>query len=215
MPHGALDIMVNTETNEAVIIEINSQASIRTHLFPMKGIARDVPKKIIDYYFPETKSRSDIPLYFDFGPIWDEFNRGTSHEITLPNIPEGELALTRFIIKGRVQRVGYGAWLRRQARDLNIHGFIRHLRNGTSSVVVCGEKEAIDSLRGILKSKNSKDSNVQEVIEKSRKTPVTLGFKIKNSKRDRRIRDGYYPIRLKDPASATNKKGVRKDKSKV
>jgi|SRR5690625_4849819 len=214
MPHGALDLMVNTEKDEAVIIEINSQASIRTHLFPMKGTARDVPKKIVDYYFPNTKSKPDVPLYFDFGRIWSEFRKGTADEITLPNIPKGKLTLTRFIVKGRVQRVGYGAWIRRMARDLNIHGFIRHLRNGTSSVVVCGNKESVEKFRKIITTDNSKDSKVISVVEKSRKTPVPIGFEIKNVKRDKRVKDGYFPVRLMDPASKTNIKNKQSRRKK-
>src|SRR5699024_1481756 len=52
LPHAGVDLMVNEKDKKATIIEINTQANIRSHLFPMIGEARDLPTKLIDYYFP-------------------------------------------------------------------------------------------------------------------------------------------------------------------
>lgn len=198
LPHGGVDLMVNREKNTAIVLELNTQASIRTHLFPMKGIARNVPKKLIDYYFPDTKSRTNIPLYYDFGPIWSELKSGATNEITLPDLPKGDLILTRFIINGNLQRLAYGVWVRRKARELNISGFVRHLKNGSVSVVVCGESKNIEKFRTILKNEYPKNVSVTRITEKERKTPVPIGFVIKNPEKDRVIQDGYFPQRLKD-----------------
>lgn len=205
LPHGAIDLMVNREQNTAVAIEINTQASIRTHLFPMEGTARDVPSKLIDYYFPNTKRNHDIPLYFDFGPIWDEFQRGRAKEYIIPDIPHGNIGITRFIVSGRVKRVGYAAWIRRQARDLNLHGYAKHMRNNTIVIVVCGSEENIDQFRTIIETKSSKRAKLPNVVEKERVSPVAIGFEIKNARSDLLVKDGYHPVRLKDQ-SRTNRK---------
>lgn len=197
LPNAGVDLMVNLEKNTATVIEINTQASIRTHLFPMSGTARDVPKKIIDYYFPETKDKSrNESIYFKYGPIWNKFRDKSIKEYTLPTIPSKSVQLTRFIITGQVQNVNYGAWIRRQARDLKLNGYVRHLKNNQTSVVISGEKQSIEKFRVILKTENSKQSHVIKIEEKNRTTPILLGFEIKNPESDRIIKDGYYPVRL-------------------
>jgi len=216
LPHGGIDLLVNEKDNKAVIIEINSQASIRLNLFPLKGRGRDIPAKLIDYYFPSTKRNHKLPLYFDFEPVWKEFKCGRTKSVTLPNVPKGKVKLTRFIVTGKVQRVGFGAWVRRKARDLGLHGYINHLRDGSSSIVVFGNVDNVNRFKTILSTENSKRSKVSSITEKSRTTPVPVGFKIKNIKRDRLVKDGYYPVRLEDPAAKKKRKRIsRKHKVKA
>ncbi|MBU9722718.1 MULTISPECIES: ATP-grasp domain-containing protein [Bacillaceae] len=54
MAHCGLDMIID-ENNQGKIIEINTRAHIGAHLFPVHGIARDIPGKIIDLYFPNSK----------------------------------------------------------------------------------------------------------------------------------------------------------------
>ncbi len=54
LTHCDVDMIVNEETGEGYVNEINSRPQISNHLFPIEGEARDVPKEIIDFYFPET-----------------------------------------------------------------------------------------------------------------------------------------------------------------
>lgn len=211
LPHAGVDLIVNVENNTSTVLEINTQASIRTHLFPMKGTARDVPKKIIDYYFPETK---DIPIqdsiYFDMEPIFESFKNGLIKEYELPNIPSGEIEKTRFVVSGIVQGVNYGKWVRRQARNLKLNGYVKHLNNDSTSIVVLGEKDKVDQFRKIINSSSSKNAIVVKVEEKSRTTPVKLGFEIENPELDKKIEDGYYPVRLEGIYELRHKKSTKK-----
>ncbi len=78
--------MVNKETNTGVIIEINSRPHITAQLFPWEGKARDIPKAIIDYYFPETQCNHSQPsYYFDFDSVWKAFRNGIVKEMVIPN----------------------------------------------------------------------------------------------------------------------------------
>ncbi|UTR16211.1 ATP-grasp domain-containing protein [Salipaludibacillus sp. LMS25] len=54
LPHCGLDMIVDKERNVAVVIELNTRPGLGSHLFPIEGKSRDVPKAIIDLYFPET-----------------------------------------------------------------------------------------------------------------------------------------------------------------
>src|SRR5699024_7489480 len=75
LPHGGVDMLIDLENDEGIVNEVNSRAQISNHVFPVKGEAVDIPKMIIDYYFPETKGNyvSNIPYYYDYKPVLDAF----------------------------------------------------------------------------------------------------------------------------------------------
>jgi len=176
-----VDIMVNKEENTGVILEVNSRPHITAHLYPWKGKARDIPKAIIDYYFPETVTNNDDnqpKFYFDFKSVFDAFQSGYAKEITIPDIPSGTLTATRFIVSGNIKGVNYEKWVRKQARSLKLNGYIKHLENDKSVVVVAGSKKSIEKFRNFITKKSSKRAKVTNVVEKSRKSPVKVGFEI-------------------------------------
>jgi len=192
---AGVDLMYNGE--KATIIEINSRPNIRLNLFPLEGKARDIPKEIVDYYFPNSKANQKSPLYFDFGPIWRKLKSGEVKEYKVPNLPKGNLKLTRFRITGNIQRTGYGSWVKKHADQLGVSGYINHFRSGHTSLVICGTEEKIKQFKEVLQKDHSNKWTVKKISEKSRITPVPIGFEIKNKKRDRSITDGYFPVRLK------------------
>lgn len=215
LPHGGIDLLVNKDKNTGVIIEINSQASIRLNLFPLVGTARDIPAKLIDFYFPNTTSNPDVPLFFEFDDVWQEFRKGNKTEYIIPSIKPDDLEITRFIVKGRVRRVGYGKWVKDNAQKLNIHGYVNHLKNGTTSIVAAGYKDDLDKFRHIIVKESSSHFKISKIVEKSRKSPVLVGFKLNNVEVDNVIKDGYHPVRLKDPTRHSNsRKKSTSDKAK-
>lgn len=216
LPHAGVDLMVNVESNKATVIEINTQANIRSHLFPMIGEARDVPSKLIDFYFPETKdiARQSL-LYFDIDPVWRLFRDGKLKEYVYPNAPKDNVKATRFIISGEIQGVNYGKWVSRKARDLKLNGYIKFLGYNKVSIIVAGDKLNIEKFRNIINSSSSKEAKVLEVVEKSRKSPVKLGFEIINSELDQKLKDGYFPVRLEGISQLGQKKGNKKVNKRV
>src|SRR5690625_4839779 len=73
LEHGAVDIIINSdESNKesGYVLELNPTAQIGSILYPLKGKSRDVPRAIIDYYFPETKALYKKPyVYFDLHEV--------------------------------------------------------------------------------------------------------------------------------------------------
>ena len=53
---------------------------------------------------------------------------------------------TRFLVEGRVQGVGYRAWLRDEARRRGLRGTVRNLPDGRVEAVVIGSYEETDGL---------------------------------------------------------------------
>ena len=56
----------------------------------------------------------------------------------------------RFVITGRVQGVGFRWFVVREARALDLAGYVKNLDDGSVEVVADGESAAIDALAAAL-----------------------------------------------------------------
>ena len=180
--HAGVDIIVNKE--EAYIIEINSTADIVLHLFPIEGHPRNVPEKIIDYYFPETISNKNAKtnIYFDYREIRKILSNHLAQEITLTDAPKGNLYMIRYIVSGKVQKVGYRKWIKEQAVKQGLHGYTRNLSNGNVVVVVGSDnEEKLKKFKELCK-KGPKKAKVEQIKELDWTTPIKLGFEIRKTK---------------------------------
>lgn len=54
-------------------------------------------------------------------------------------------------ISGRVQGVGFRAFTRREAKNLNLSGWVKNLADGRVEAVICGEKSKVEELLKLLK----------------------------------------------------------------
>ncbi len=50
------------------------------------------------------------------------------------------------IASGRVQGVGFRMYTQQKARQLDVRGYVRNLRNGDVEIVAAGETEQVDAL---------------------------------------------------------------------
>ena len=69
-----------------------------------------------------------------------------------------------FLIRGRVQGVGFRWFVHREAAELGLRGTVRNPDSGEVEVVVAGDPEDIADLRTEL-HKGSRGSRVDKVIE--------------------------------------------------
>ena len=56
----------------------------------------------------------------------------------------------RYIIRGRVQGVGYRQFARHHAEEIGVTGMVRNLDNGDVEVIAAGTKSQLDTLAGYL-----------------------------------------------------------------
>lgn len=177
---SGVDLMVNMKENTGIVLEVNSRPHITAHLYPMKGKARDIPKAVIDYYFPNTNQNLSTPsYYFDLKSVWNSFLNGFCKEYTIPDIPQGDLEAIRFKITGVWGSEIYKKWVREHARKLKLHGYIKHLKDGETSIVVSGKSESIKTFREIINNDSPSKLTVAKVTEETWKKPVKIGFEIK------------------------------------
>jgi len=69
-----------------------------------------------------------------------------------------------FLIKGRVQGVGFRWFVHREASELDLKGWVRNTEDGHVEVVAAGDPEGLAELRTSL-NKGPRGSRVDSVIE--------------------------------------------------
>jgi acylphosphatase len=72
--------------------------------------------------------------------------------------------VVHFLIRGRVQGVGFRWFVHREAAELGLRGWVRNTDAGEVEVVAAGDAETIAELRTELR-KGSRGSRVDAVIE--------------------------------------------------
>jgi acylphosphatase len=88
-----------------------------------------------------------------------------------------------FLIRGRVQGVGFRWFVHREAAELGLRGWVRNTDTGEVEVVVAGDPATLGELRTEL-HKGSRGSRVDKVIEHEldESEAATLGeFKIEGA----------------------------------
>ncbi len=84
----------------------------------------------------------------------------------------------RFLVRGRVQGVGFRVWARAEARRLNLDGFVRNLPDGSVEVIAAGEPSSADLLAERLRS-GPPGAHVESVEESTaEEQTIQTGFRI-------------------------------------
>ena len=144
--HGGVDVLMNGD--KISVIEINGTSDLCLHMFPTHGEPRHVSEGIIDYYFPDTvgKAKDRTQIYFNYKTIRQLFLNGNAKDLTVPDAPEGPLHAKRFLVSGKVQKVGYRNWIRKQAQNQGLHGYTRNLKNRKVVVIAAStDKDKVES----------------------------------------------------------------------
>jgi len=69
-----------------------------------------------------------------------------------------------FLVKGRVQGVGFRWFVHREAAELGLRGWVRNTQDGHVEVLAAGEPEPLQELAAAL-HRGSRGSRVDKVIE--------------------------------------------------
>jgi acylphosphatase len=96
------------------------------------------------------------------------------HAIALPATPCSLRPVTRtlypefmvlhFLVRGRVQGVGFRWFVQREAAELNLHGWVRNTEDGDVEIVAAGTPEDLSELRAAIR-RGPRGARVDNVIE--------------------------------------------------
>ena len=75
-----------------------------------------------------------------------------------------ERVARRWLISGRVQGVGYRAWMQEKALQAGLDGWVRNLEDGRVEALVCGPASLLADLHDICMS-GPGAAQVEEIIE--------------------------------------------------
>ncbi|WP_078578995.1 acylphosphatase [Salipaludibacillus agaradhaerens] len=180
LPQCAVDMIIEKDTGIGFVNEVNSKPQISNHLYPVEGKARDIPKAIIDYYFPETIEegfRNDL-IYFDFDSILPPLRNGQVQEITYPSLEKEDFIIKKIEMTGSFKKIKYKKLLKKQALNLKLHGFIKGNANNIS-IVISGKKDNIKRFITELRKYFSSDVTFKELEWRK---PVKAGFEVVQDK---------------------------------
>jgi acylphosphatase len=87
----------------------------------------------------------------------------------------------RFVVRGRVQGVGFRWFVEREAHLLGVHGWVRNRSDGTVEVLAMGTREQLAGLRSRLQA-GPRASRVDQVEEsEARPQPGLKTFRIEGA----------------------------------
>ena len=181
--HAGVDIIINENKNlkdPAYVLEINATAQIGGILYPLRGKARNIPGAIIDYYFPETKGidTSMSKVYFDMSTVLEPMESRAALEVEVAPAPMGKLYARKYTVNGNVQKESYHRWLKQQALDCGLHGYVKNKVYDEIEIVVAGtDKEIVENFKDVL-NQYPRGSKVKRVRTEFYGAPVTVGFEI-------------------------------------
>ena len=178
---AGIDLIVSK--NDVYVLEVNTTAGISIHAFPLKGQPRNVAEKIIDYYFPETKGKAvSKKIYFNYKNVLKLLRSHELDKLQIADAPEGEIYAKRYVISGKVQRVGYRKWVQRQATGKGLHGYTRNLKNGKVVVVVGStDKQLVDDFKQIC-YEGPERAKVTDIKEYVWNHQIRVGFEIRKTR---------------------------------
>ncbi|WP_157404547.1 acylphosphatase [Shouchella shacheensis] len=184
-----LDMIIDQGNDSGVVIEVNTRPMLGLHLFPVKGVAQDVPHAIIDHYFPETLDTEKSSLYFDFDSVLAPLQNRSTNMIEVSPPPLGKLYAKKYIVSGRVQGVGYRKWIRKQALQHQLHGYAKNTKDGKVVVSVAGfNPDDIHEFKDICYL-GPENARVEKVKGKDWNKPVKIGFEIRKESKTRRLKE--------------------------
>ena len=183
LSQAGVDIMYDEKTDKVGIIEINTRPGIGLHIFPEYGKGRDIPKEIIDYYFPETQDVSIFDkhnIVFDFENIMNSLLNGNVSRITTPVLSADKYVSKELIINGHDFNNLNVNWIKRKLNFNEIHG---EISADTTKITlkIFGLPASIDTFTEELSSLSPFSKRVKGIVSSDIQFHFNVGVLVKKN----------------------------------
>ncbi|MBN8871583.1 MAG: acylphosphatase [Rhodospirillales bacterium] len=84
----------------------------------------------------------------------------------------------RLVIGGRVQGVGFRAWVLRRAQELGVDGWVRNRADGTVEALIAGDAPAVEELARLCR-RGPQFAEVSHITEDLAEPPDGPGFEVR------------------------------------
>lgn len=174
---GGVDVIYDKKSERYAILEINTKPSIRNHLFPIKGKAHEIPKAVIDYYFPETKgkylSETTPKYYFEYAYVKEDLLNNRLKKFTLPSHPYEPNLISKLIkFQSDHELTKLKKMIRTNFHKLKFNGELNLIDTDKYELIVAGNYQDVEQFIDFLKSKKF----ISNVKEESYQGGVKLGY---------------------------------------
>src|SRR5690625_2596260 len=179
LEHSGVDLMINRGSESGVVIEVNIRPGIGSHLFPIKGKAVDIPKALLDHYFPETKEITiNSQYYFDLQTIFDSLLGGYNNEVEVFSCPTDRYVCKKITLITNSEPLKLYNRLEPLIFQYELNGFIeKRTDNKVDLVFSSNNPKALQELEKLLEQSrnylNIKDLKIEEYTK-----PIKVGFEI-------------------------------------
>lgn len=180
LTHCGVDMMISDDNDSGVVLEINTSPGIGSHLFPIEGNARDIPKALIDYYFPETVNSNsrNSNVYFGLQPIFDSLYGGYLSELEIKPHPENKLTCKRIFIHTDLSLVDFYNKIKKLILKWDINGYVQKKDSNTLEVLIGHEN--VKNLEKFIKFLLDKKTylKIKNFVEDEWNQPIKIGFEL-------------------------------------
>jgi len=183
--HGGIDIIVSNKDNRSYVLEFNTRAGIGSHLFPLEGEARDIPKELINFYFPESSTKLNINkeaayLYFDFNKIMKVLRNNFASEIVVSPIVGKNIKIRTYEIYGDVHSTKFRNWIQQKILLFNLSGNMKYFKNGNAYIKIVGDEENLKKMHYLFVKNCALKTNTNNDGMNEGNISIKAGFEIIN-----------------------------------
>lgn len=157
LEYGGVDVLYDEKSGDFSIIEINGRPQVSLNMYPSVGIGRDVPKMLIDEYFPEAPvahGSINKQIVFDVSSLLDPLVKGVADVSSISPVKNFNDFFARKIIFESCS-LKYKKSMNKKIRKFfvqrNVVGEVA-FGNGNITSYIAGEREEVEKFISDLSS---------------------------------------------------------------
>ena len=148
LQHCGVDVLFDEESGKYCVLELNTRAQIGINMYPVEGEGRDIPRFIVDHYFPESVGsniRYSTRLAFSHQKVKNAWRGGAIDEVSLSPFPRlSNISRRKFVFScSDVSPDIASAQLAKLADRHSVFGFVRKGAEGKIEVVAAGARKSV------------------------------------------------------------------------